>query len=504
MTETELRLLIARDEELRIEFKLDSEKQTQLAEVMAAMANSQGGWLLVGVQDDGIIVGVKRPKIIIDRLNQAADTVVPSLLGRVKVESIETDDYRIVVAAYIPQGLQAIYSVGGVYRIRIGSYNRLLTFDQAQAMAYRWGILHHEKSPVPNLKLEDLQEEPIQKYLSRHLNNYTPQTYRHLSRFEILRNLGCAVTEENRQVPTVAAALFFSPAPDFYVPGALIVAVRFTGTYGDYAIDRATLRGPLPELIESAARFLEKNIRYHLQIPDAPGDSLFSKEVPEYPVETYREMIVNMVAHRDYYSSVPARIMIYEDRIEAENPGGLLPGLTLETMQNQHHPRNPRIVEMLRELGYVEQFGSGIRRMRKSMLEAGLNEPVFESNENYFKVTLKNSPALASFSTMKPNLVTELDSNAQPLAPGSVNARETAIMQKLPLVRLKPRQIKGIRYVIRQGKINNTFYRVLNRLAEDTSLNDLTELVRLHILQKVGTSGRSVYYILHPDIENEL
>jgi predicted HTH transcriptional regulator len=280
--------------------------------------------------------------------------------------------------------------------------------------------------------------------------------------------------------------------------------VRFTGTYGDYAIDRATLRGPLPELIESAARFLEKNIRYHLQMPDAPGDSLFSKEVPEYPVETYREMIVNMVAHRDYYSSVPARIMIYDDRIEAENPGGLLPGLTLETMQNQHHPRNPRIVEMLRELGYVEQFGSGIRRMRKSMLEVGLNEPVFESNENYFKVTLKNSPALASFSTKTQNMTTELDSNAQYSALDSIDARETAIMQKLPLVRLKPRQIKGIRYVIRQGKINNTFYRVLNRLAEDTSLNDLTELVRLHILQKVGTSGRSVYYILHSDIEKEL
>jgi ATP-dependent DNA helicase RecG len=504
MTETELRLLIARDEELKIEFKLDSEKQTQLAEVMAAMANSRGGWLLVGVQDDGIIVGVKRPKIIIDRLNQAADTVVPSLLGRVRVESIETDGYRIVVAAHIPEGLQAIYSVGGVYRLRIGSYNRLLTFDQAQAMSYRRGILHHEKSAVPNLKLEDLQEESIQKYLARHLNNYTPQTYRHLSRFEILRNLGCAISEENRQLPTVAAALFFSAAPDFYVPGALIVAVRFAGTYGDHAIDRATLRGQLPELIESAARFIEKNIRYRLQMPNAPKDSLFSKEVPEYPVEAYREIIVNMIAHRDYYSSVPGRIMIYEDRIEAENPGGLLPGLTLETMQDRHHPRNPRIVEMLRELGYVEQFGSGIRRMRNNMLEAGLGEPVFESNENYFKVTLKNKLTITSFSTAEQISGANSKYNASSSVPWSPSPREAAIIQKLPLVRLKPRQIKGIRYVIQQGKINNTFYRVINQLAEDTSLNDLTELVRLHILQKVGTSGRSVYYVLHPELEKGL
>ncbi len=515
MSEDELKAIVARDEETRVEFKLESEKQQALAEVLGAMANSQGGWLLVGVADDGAIVGVNRPKTVIDRLYSAAANVEPSLAGRVTVESVRTSDGLSVVVAFVPTGLPAIHAVAGVYRLRVGSYNKIITFDQAQALAYRRGILHHEQSPVQHLKLEDLDNAAIEAYLHRRLNDYSPQVYAHLSRFEILRNLGCALLDEGQPVPNVAAALFFSPTPDFWVPGAQIIAARFAGSTSDRVLDRLTIRGSLPQMIEAAARFVEKNIRHPLQLPARPGGSLAAQEMPEYPIAAYREMIVNLLAHRDYYNLVPAHLMIFDDRLVAENPGGLLPGLTLNTLENRHRPRNPRLVEMLHTLGYVERFGSGIGRMRSAMLEAGLPVPGFEADENYFRVTLRNTPALEIASQTLPTshfvTQTELSPTVRPVRPlstlpaveGHTRLHENTILEKLPLVRLKARQIEALRYLIRTGRITNTNYRAVTGLAEDATLADLKELLELHILQKIGTSGRSVYYVLHPTVEQD-
>lgn len=497
MTETELQAIIARDEEVSVEFKLESEGQTQLAEVIGAMANSSGGWLLIGVSDQGEIIGVERSKTIIDRLHSAAGRVEPSLAGRISVEKVTTSAGKNVIVAHVPEGLMAIHSVAGVYRIRIGSYNKILTFDQAQALAYRRGFVHYEQASVPSLRIEDLNIPALTSYLSQRINNYSPDVINNIPFIEILRNLGCAVTEEGKQFPTVTATLFFSSIPDFYVPGAQIVAARFAGSTSEKIIDRTTISGPLPKMIEDAARFIEKNIKYRLRMPGKAGESLAAEEIPEYPTEVYREMIVNLVAHRDYFSRVPSQIMIFDDRIIAENPGGLLPGVSLHNLENRHRPRNPRLVEMLHTLNFVERFGSGIGRMQDTMFNNNLPAPEFEADENYFRVTLRNT-------TPPPRWSTTIFTPAPiPLTPPVDESYEAAILQKLPLVRLKARQIQGLRYLIRTGRINNTIYRAVTGLAEDASLADLKELMELRILQKVGKSGRAVYYILHPDLEKD-
>lgn len=491
MTEEQLKALIARDEEISVEFKQDSERQQYLAEVMGAMANAKGGWLLVGVSDDGQILGVAHPKTIIDRLHAAADQVEPSIIGRVTVERVATTEGPTVIVAQIPEGLAAIHAVSGVYRVRVGSYNKILTFDQAQALAFSRGIRHYEQSPLPSLSLDDLEEKTIESYLARRLRDYTPKAYARLSRFEVLRNLGCATEETGRPVPTVLGALFFNSSPDFYLPGVQLVAARFAGTSSERVLDRANIRGPLPDMLEAAARFIEKNIRHRLQMPSNTGDGLIAQEQPEYPVGAYREMIVNLIAHRDYFNPVPSHLMIFDDRIVVENPGGLMPGLSIDTIENYHRPRNPRLNEMLQTLGYVERFGSGIRRMRSAMLEAGLPEPLFEADENYFRVTLRNKSETAA-STPAPFKTGNIQ-----LSSASEDLKEREILEKLPLARLKPRQIEAIRFLIKEGKLNNANYRNITGVAVDTTLQDLNQLVELGVLIKVGTAGRSVHYILH-------
>jgi ATP-dependent DNA helicase RecG len=486
MTEEQLKALIARDEEISVEFKQEGERQQPLAEVMGAMANAQGGWLLIGVMDDGAIVGVTHPKTIIDRLHAAVDQIEPSILGRVTVERVNITEGPTVIVAHIPEGLSAIHAVSGVYRVRIGSFNKILTFDQAQALAFNRGIRHYEQSPLARLTLEDLDEETIKNYLARRLRDFSSQTYARLSRFDVLRNLGCATEETGLPIPTVLGVLFFSPTPDFYLPGVQLIAARFAGTSSERVLDRANIRGPLPEILETAARFIEKNIRHRLQMPANRGEGLAAQEQPEYPVGAYREMIVNLIAHRDYFNPVPSHLMIFDDRIVVENPGGLLPGLSIDSIENYHRPRNPRLNEMLQTLGYVERFGSGIRRMRTAMQEAGLPEPVFEADENYFRVTLRNQAVEPSYPK----------TGAVQLSRTGEVLREREILEKLPLARLKPRQIEALRFLIKEGKLTNANYRHIGKVGVDTTLQDLNQLVELGVIKKIGTAGRAVHYLL--------
>ncbi len=94
-----------------------------MAEVLVAFANAQGGYLLIGVADDGKVIGVERLKNVADRLHTAARRVVPSLHGAITVSSVTIEGHTVVVAA-VPDNLEATYSLAGRFVIREGSFNR--------------------------------------------------------------------------------------------------------------------------------------------------------------------------------------------------------------------------------------------------------------------------------------------------------------------------------------------------------------------------------------------
>ena len=126
MSPVELIQLIQQNEGQQIEFKLESEKQGDLAEVLMAFANAEGGSLLVGVTDEGQIAGVENAKGVIDRLYSAARRLEPSLHGVVQVEQVRIDSKTVIIAT-VPGSLSATYGLAGSFRIREGSFNRQMT-----------------------------------------------------------------------------------------------------------------------------------------------------------------------------------------------------------------------------------------------------------------------------------------------------------------------------------------------------------------------------------------
>lgn len=109
-------------------------------------------------------------------------------------------------------------------------------------------------------------------------------------------------------------------------------------------------------------------------------------------LEAVREIVLNMIVHRDYRAGADSTIKIFQDRIEFYNPGSLPPELSLEDILSGNSPsvpRNKQIASIFKEAGIIEKYGSGIRRVREAMRTAGAAEPVFEIIGNFFKVVLR-------------------------------------------------------------------------------------------------------------------
>lgn len=113
-------------------------------------------------------------------------------------------------------------------------------------------------------------------------------------------------------------------------------------------------------------------------------------EVPEYPPEALREAVINAIVHADYSQlGAPVRIAIFDDRLEVESPGLLVPGLTIpDLLGGVSKVRNRVIARVFRELGLIEQWGSGIGRMHEACLAAGMAPPLLEEVGTRFRVTL--------------------------------------------------------------------------------------------------------------------
>ena len=120
----------------------------------------------------------------------------------------------------------------------------------------------------------------------------------------------------------------------------------------------------------------------------------------EIPVEALREALVNALCHRRYdQPGTSVGIAVYDDRVEIENPGALPPELTPETIKQPHnsHPYNPLIATFLYRSTFLESWGSGVRRIVESCADAGVEEPIWQTNPNFVWVTFKRLADKSSY-----------------------------------------------------------------------------------------------------------
>ena len=194
---------------------------------------------------------------------------------------------------------------------------------------------------------------------------------------------------EGKLLATNAYALLTSD----YFPFSKTQCAVFKGTDRAVFLDKREFIGPIYTQIESAVDFVLRNIRLGATI-----DGLVRKEKYELPPEAIREMIINAHCHRNLLDESCIQVAIYDNRLEVTSPGGLYNGLTYEEVMNGHSKiRNRAIANIFSQMGLVEAWGSGIKRILNAAKEYGLPEPKFQEFDNMFRVELfRNSLPMTS------------------------------------------------------------------------------------------------------------
>ena len=409
MTRTEILELVANGENSGVEFKSDGARPERIAKEIVALANLRGGRILLGVDDDGTIAGVRR-----EGLEQ---WVMDAVFGR-KVhpmilpfyEEVQIDGGRRVAVISVTQGTAKPYVVRHNDRediyVRVGSRSRLATREQQARLFALGGTLHTELLPVSGSGFADLSRERLEDYLTRIVgDDETPRSDE--SWEERLCGLGfMAEWEGGAPVCTIAGLLLFGHRPRRLLRQAGVRWMAFEGRDKTYrALDDRVVDGPLVVLRKGSSGrqevvgnglidMLVDFMRPFVSEETAAVDAAMRRERRWlYPVEALREALVNAIAHRDWTRFEEIEVVRYADRLEVLSPGALQNTMTVEKMfAGQRLPRNPLIVDVLRDYGYVDARGMGVRRKIVPLLRASSGvDPQFEATEDHLRLTMSRS-----------------------------------------------------------------------------------------------------------------
>lgn len=405
MNKQELLELIANGENSGVEFKLDTVRPEQLAKEVVALANLKGGHILLGVADDKSIAGITRGNLS----EWLADTVFTRYVHPVVLpyyEEVLLDDGKVVAIITIGQEVSKPYVVRANDRetayVRIGSISRQATREQLLMLSSASGFIHAEVMPVHRTNFDALDRSRLENYLKDILNDpeVPATTEQWITRMQALGLMAEGPAGES--VCTIAGLVLFGIRPRqtlkqsglrlmfFNAPEKIYQAQldkildaplvgRFqVGKAGKVLIDG----GLIEKALESMEPFVTREA-------DTIDEHFRREKRWLYPFEALRELLINALAHRDWTRFLDVEIVGYSDRLEITSPGALPNSMTVEKMlAGQRSARNPIIVEVLRDYGYVDARGMGIRaKVVPALKVTGVSWRV-EATEDFVKTTV--------------------------------------------------------------------------------------------------------------------
>jgi len=372
MKAADLKLILKEGEGLTIEFK---ERYTpKIDRDIVAFANTKGGILLLGVDDKGKAVGEKLTNKMKADINAIARNCDPEI----HVKNIKQSGKVVVIE--VPEGEEKPYSSSSGYYRRLDAVTQKMTQKEVRLFFRETDTVSFESLVCNKVGIKDVSLAKVKAFLKE---TGTPLKVSKANVPMVLSSLG--VLDKNKI--TNAGALMFASNIEKAIYHSESILVAFKGREKLHIFDRKDVRDDLLTQFNEAVGFLKKHLNIRSEIR-----GLDRHDIYEIPVDAWREAILNALIHRDYsIRGTSVYVMVYDDRVEIENPGKLPSGVTVENLGNLSMRRNPIIADLFHRMGKVERIGMGIKRMRDLCRKAGLKEPVFEIDP-FFKVIFYRDP----------------------------------------------------------------------------------------------------------------
>ena len=406
MLKVELLEIIANGENSGVEFKRDDIRPEQLAKEIVALANFQGGRVILGVEDDGTISGLQKGNAQEWVLNVFRDKVFPQIIPF--YEEMKIDDQHRVAVITIATGVSKPYMLKHNNReeiyIRMGDRSELASREQQLRLFESGGLLHVEVLPVAGTSLSVLDLDRLNYYLTAIIRDpEVPVTDAEWQ--ERLLGLGLMASDGlGNTVCSIAGLICFGINPRQFLRQAGLRVMAFSGIDKEYqaqldVVLDAPLVGRWQEDGSGRKQLVDEGLIEKFAAAIEPFITQEASHIDEhmrrekrwlYPWEAVREAVINAIAHRDWTRAVDIEVTNYPDRLEVISPGKMQNSMTVNKMiAGQRSPRNPLIMGILRDYAYVDSRGMGVRtKIIPLMKQLNQTDPVFEATDDYLKTVL--------------------------------------------------------------------------------------------------------------------
>lgn len=451
MDAVEAQKLIKAGETHTVEFKESLSLRDEIGEGVSALSNTSGGVILVGVTDNGEILGVQiGKKTIEDLANFIKINTDNHAFPKISVADVQGKSVIIIEVKESDE--KPVFFRGKAYA-RIGKSRHQLSASEIRKLAKESGEkVYWDNKICESATLADIDEGKVKWFLKKAKFERKFEIEPEMPIREALERLELMKGEKLKN----AAVLLFAKNPQRFFLQAETRCARFKGIEPVEFIDMKVFGKDIIDQRDSALEFVKEHTALHAKIVGTEREEKW-----EYPIEAIRESITNSICHRDYEVQSSIQVRIFDDRIEISNPGPLPAGLTVEKLKGRHESilRNPLLGKCFFLIKFVEQWGTGTNRIIKETISHGLPEPIFEDTGTSFIVTFRK-----------------------------YKITDAALAQ------LNERQRKAVEYLRTHEKITNLEYRELNpNITDRTALNDLKELVRKGIVKASGEKKHRYY-----------
>jgi len=377
-----IRMLLGQGETLTVEFKSDTKgglPDRDLVAAVVAMANTEGGVILLGVEDNGTVSGIQsRHQDTMGLKALIANRTSPSVA--VSTELIELDD-KIILAINVPKSRSIVSTTDGLVLRR-----RFMASGRPEAVPFyphefvqrqsTLGLIDPSAMPLVSLRAEDLnplERQRIREAIRRYGGDMSLLP---LADDELDGALGLITTVEGVRRPTVAGLLLMGHEEVIrqHVPAHEVAFQVLEGT--DVRVNEF-LRKPLLQTFEEVELlFKARVVEQEIQV------GLFRVPIPNFDRRAFREGFINALVHRDYARLGAVHVKLDDDGLTISSPGGFVEGVTLQNLLVvAPRSRNPLLADVVKRIGLAERTGRGIDRIYEGMLRYGRPAPDYSMSD---------------------------------------------------------------------------------------------------------------------------
>lgn len=381
MNREELRNIIAGGETSTVQFKRTFKVAEDAANEMIAFANSQGGLLIIGIDDKtGDIIGLpyeERQRLGSLIAAAATDSVTPSLFPVVDVVDV---DGKWLMTVEVTKGIEKPYKnqKGEIYIKRGPDKKRVTDNLELLKLFYDSSAYQPDRAGIDGTSIKDIDMIRLGEFFKKYYNTTISELNMPLER--ALHNLDI-IDDKGRL--TMAGLMFFGETPRYKCQWFMIKAVWFYGdSIGetDYR-DSRDFVGTIPAMYDKAMDFLD-SVLHHVQ----GGQNFNSVGILEIPEVALREILQNALIHRSWLNPAPIRLLVFADRVEIISPGALPNNLTVDDIKlGNAYQRNQLAATLCAKTMDYRGLGSGIVRALKADADIEFHN---EESGDQFRVIL--------------------------------------------------------------------------------------------------------------------